>query len=67
MSFDLVRVEFRVVLLERDGEGQPCGEKAAEGVVYATALDEFPKKMRDIVAEQNGQTTQSAELSEGGN
>lgn len=48
---ELLRVEFRVVVLDRNDDGQPVGERTAEGVVYAAALDQLPDSIRQTVTQ----------------
>jgi hypothetical protein len=45
---ELLRVEFRIVMLDRDENGVICGERPiAEGTVSPARLDEFPDAVRE--------------------
>lgn len=51
---ELLRVEFRVIGLERDGNGVAQAERAlGEGAVYPVALDELPNEIRGLVDQRN--------------
>lgn len=54
MSIELLRVEFRIVGLSRDENGEITGSDVlADGVAYPTGLDDLPASIRRVVAEAN--------------
>lgn len=51
-SVELLRVDFRVVALERDDEGVPTGERVlADGQAFAGGLDDLPAAVRKVLVE----------------
>lgn len=54
MSVELLRVEFRIVGLNRDEKGDITGSDViADGVAYPTGLDDLPASIRRVVDEAN--------------
>lgn len=54
---ELLRVEFRVIGLERDNNGVAQAERVlGEGAVYPVALDMLPSEIRELVDQRNEQS-----------
>lgn len=52
MSIELQRVEFRVIVTERDPDGTIVAERQlAEGAVFPSGLDQLGDGIRKLVAE----------------
>jgi hypothetical protein len=61
MSIELLRVEFRVVALERDDSGVPVAEhELAQGVAYPGRLDELPDSIRSYVEQATEQLAEKS-------
>lgn len=52
MSIELQRVEFRIIITERDEQGTIVAERQlAEGAVFPSGLDQLGDGIRQLVAE----------------
>lgn len=52
---ELLRVEFRIVMVDRDENGVICAERPiAEGMVSPSRLDEFPDAVREHASKDPG-------------
>ena len=56
MTVELLRLDFRIVGLVRDENGQITGEQVlGEGTAHAAGLDDLPESIRKVVDEANAE------------
>jgi hypothetical protein len=56
VSIELLRVDFRIVGIERDEDGQITGERVlGDGTAHPAGLDKLPDSVRKVVDEANAE------------